>query len=603
MLAKARPDDIEPRLCDDGVVPLRLVVCAAGLALGGFSLALARDDPAYSFAGTTPGGAALLAAGWALLLVAVVFWARRPGNAVGPLLVAAGGGWFLAEWDNPGAGSGPVFTTGLVVFAACPPLVGWAMLAYPSGRLAAWADRLAVAAALTVGLVALGLLPALFFDPPAQGCAQCPENLLVVSDDPGLADDLSRVGLRLGLASSLGLVGVTAWRVARSSAARRRLVAPVTLAGSVYLGLVAWTYAVSLDRGFVGTGGLERRLWLAQAATLVALALAVGWGRVRVGRARSSLARLVVELGESARAASLREALARTLGDPQLTVAYPVGGGRHADVDGREVELQLGDGRTQTPLVRDRRPVAVIVHRRGLLDDPDLVEEVASAARLVLQNERLRAEVRAQEEDLRASRARIVEAGDAERRGAERDLHDGAQQRLVGLLVGLRLARAKLGPGTDGQALARLDEATAEIQRAVDDLRELAHGIHPAALSDEGLAAALEALAERTSTPLRITGTSGERFPPAVENAVYRIVAEAAKTGATQVRAASRERALAIDVHTQTEPEGLQELEDRVGALDGRIRVESIPGGGIRLRAVIPVPRSHGRFPGDVPCG
>jgi signal transduction histidine kinase len=409
-----------------------------------------------------------------------------------------------------------------------------------------------------------------------------------VSDDPSLAVDLSRAGLRLGLASSLGLVGVTAWRVARSSTARRRLVAPVTLAGSAYLGLVAWTYAASLDRGFVGTGGLERRLWLAQAAALVALALAVGWGRVRVGRTRSSLARLVVELGESARAASLRDALARRLGDPQLEVAYPVGDGRHADVDGRDVELQPGEGRTQTPLVRDGRPVAVLVHRRGLLDDPDLVEEVASAACLMLENERLRAEVRAQEEDLRASRARIVEAGDAERRRAERDLHDGAQQRLVGLLLGLRLARARLGPGTDGPVVARLDEATAGLQRAVDDLRTLAHGIHPAVLSDEGLAAALEALAEQAPAPLRITGAPDERFTPAVENAAYRIVAGAAKTGATQVHADYHERALAIDVHTQSEPDGLQDLEDRVGALDGRIRVETVPGRGIRLRAEIP---------------
>jgi signal transduction histidine kinase len=136
--------------------------------------------------------------------------------------------------------------------------------------------------------------------------------------------------------------------------------------------------------------------------------------------------------------------------------------------------------------------------------------------------------------------------------------------------------------------VARLDEATAGLQRAVDDLRTLAHGIHPAVLSDEGLAAALEALAEQAPAPLRITGAPDERFTPAVENAAYRIVAGAAKTGATQVHADYHERALAIDVHTQSEPDGLQDLEDRVGALDGRIRVETVPGRGIRLRAEIP---------------
>jgi signal transduction histidine kinase len=167
----------------------------------------------------------------------------------------------------------------------------------------------------------------------------------------------------------------------------------------------------------------------------------------------------------------------------------------------------------------------VLLPRTGLLDNPELVEEVASAARLALENERLQAEVRAQLEDLRASRARIIEAGDAERRRLERDLHDGAQQRLVGLTLALRLLRAQLGPDQDQQLTARLDEAEAELRRAVTELRGLAHGIHPAVLSDEGLAAALEALAEGTLAPLRIAAVPQERFPPAVETAAYMVVA------------------------------------------------------------------------------
>jgi signal transduction histidine kinase len=411
---------------------------------------------------------------------------------------------------------------------------------------------------------------------------------VLVADDPGLVESLNRIGGRVGLGSSLAAIAVAAWALARSSPARRRLVAPVVGAGSVYLGLVAWSFAASLDRGFVGTGDLERWLWLGQAVTLVGLALAIVAGRVQARRMRSSLAGLVVAVGESARSGSLRDALARTLGDDDLDVAYPVGDGRYVDVYGHDVELSADGNRNATPLVQDGRPVAVLIHRRGLLDDADLVDEVASAARLALENERLQAEVRVQEADLRASRARIVEAGDRERQRLERDLHDGAQQRLVGLLLGLRLVRARLGQEVDGRSATRLDEATTELQAAVDDLRELARGLHPAMLSDEGLAAALESLAEGVSAPLRIACVPEARFAPSVENAAYRVVADAAKDGATSVTAVHRNGALVIDIDAPRVPERLVELEDRVGALDGRIRVEGAPGGGVKLRAEIP---------------
>src|SRR5215211_1396336 len=181
-------------------MPLRFTLWPAGLALGAFSLVSARDDPTFSFAGSSLDGAvALLGAGWALLACGLVFWGRRPGNAVGPILIAASGAWFVAEWDNPGVGSAAVFTAGLVLYAACPPLVAWAMLAYPSGRLASWRDRVAIGVALAGAVLVLGLLPALFFDPAAAGCVQCPENILVMSDELGLFDDLNRIGVHLGL--------------------------------------------------------------------------------------------------------------------------------------------------------------------------------------------------------------------------------------------------------------------------------------------------------------------------------------------------------------------------------------------------------------------
>src|SRR6266540_1941945 len=570
-------------------MPLRLVLWPAGSALGVFSLAIARDNPTFSFAGTSlGGGVALLGAGWALLAGGLAFWGRRPGNAVGPILVAASVAWFVAEWDNPSIGSAVGFTIGLALYAACPPFVAWAMLAYPSGRLASWGERLAIGVTLAGAVLVLGLLPALFLDPAAAGCAQCPENGLVVSDEPGLFDDLNRVGVHLGLAWSLLVIAMAVWRLVRSSAAKRRVVAPLLLAGGVYLGLVASTFGASLDRGFVGSGELQRRLWFGQAGALAALALAVSWGLVSARRTRSSLARLVVELSESAPAGGLREALARSLGDPELEIAYLVGEERYADARGRTVDLASVDVRAATPLLRDGRPLAVLLHRTDLVENPQLIDEVASAARLGLENERLQAEVRAQLEDLRASRARIVEAGDAERRRLERDLHDGAQQRLVGFSLALRLLRTQLGTHQDQKFARRLDEADAELHRAVAELRELAHGIYPAVLADEGLAAAIETLAEGAPTAIELGELPEERLEPAVENTAYFLVAETLRrTNGTRARVgASRvDGSLVLEVQTDGAlDEELTDLEDRVGALDGRLAVQQGEEG-LRLRA------------------
>jgi signal transduction histidine kinase len=570
-------------------MPLRLALLPACLALGAVSLLIAREAPAFSFAGTAlPGALALLAAGWALLAVGFAHWRRRQRNAVGPLLAAASVAWFIGEWDNPAVGRADVFVLGLILYAACAPLVGWAMLAYPSGRLTSWAERVVVSVAMAGSLLVLGLLPTLFFDPVARGCLQCPENPLLLLDEPALYDDLNQVGVQLGLMWSLLLIAVAGWGLARSTETRRRVVAPVVAAGCTYLSLVAAMYGASLDRGFVGSGGLERLLWLGQAAALVALAAAVAWGLLRVHRARSSLARLVVELGESAPMGRLREALAGALADPLLDVAYPVGEGRFADAAARPVDLGQVQGRAATPLLRDGRTVAVLVHRAGLLDNPELVVEVASAARLALENERLQAEARTQLEDLRCSRARIIEEGDAERRRLERDLHDGAQQRLVGLSLGLGLLRALPGADQDRHLAGLLHEAEAELGRAIADLRELAHGIHPTALTDEGLAAAVEALAERASEPVRIAALPQERFSPAVETAAYLVVAEAAKAGSVHVGARRQGGSLRVDVEAQREPETLIDLADRVRAQGGSLDVVQAPGGEVRIRVEIP---------------
>jgi signal transduction histidine kinase len=238
----------------------------------------------------------------------------------------------------------------------------------------------------------------------------------------------------------------------------------------------------------------------------------------------------------------------------------------------------------------------------ALCDEPDLVRSVAAAAGLAVQNERLQAQLRAQVEQLRASRARIVEAGTVERRRLERNLHDGAQQRLVALSLTLRLAeqRVRSHPETTETLLAGAQE---ELKLAQAELRELARGIHPAILSDRGLEPALEALAGRSPVPVRLEGVPEERLPGPIEAAAYFVVAEALTNvvkyaGASQatVRVTQFDGRALVEVADDgcggADPgrgTGLRGLADRVQALDGNLAISSPPGEGTRLRAEIPV--------------
>jgi signal transduction histidine kinase len=574
--------------CDDWRVTrlLQATALAGGLAVGALAIAVARSKPEYSFGGAAAlTSASELAAGYALLLVGLIAWARRRQGALGPILVAASVGWFLLEWNNPGTGSAFVFTTGLAFYVAAPPLVAQAVLGYPDGRVRSWLNRLGLAASYVCAILVLGVLSAFVFDPAAEGCSQCPRNLLLVAGNRGVYESLNRVGVQLGLASVLLLILLALGGLVHSTPARRRLAAPVVIAGCAYLGLVAADFAHSLGRGFLSNDGIDRRLWFGEAAALCALALSVAWAWLRTRRMRADLARLVVELAESPPPGGLRDVLAATLDDPSLKLVYPVEDGRLVDARGQPVRLE-GE---PTPLVRDGEQVALISHRPGLLDR-GLVEEVVAVARLALENERLQAEAWVQLEDLRASRTRIIETGDAERRRLERDLHDGAQQRIVGLSLALRLARSRLGSDPDPALLARIDQAEAELRAALAALRELAHGIFPAALAEEGLAAALEALAENAPIPIEITGLPDKRLDAAVEAAGYFVVSEMAKgtAGPLKVRAARREGRLVVEVEGSSVPEEIVELEDRVGALDGALGIVRDDEGQVRICAEIP---------------
>jgi signal transduction histidine kinase len=459
------------------------------------------------------------------------------------------------------------------------------VLAFPAGRVSGWTERATIATAYVGGVLVLGVLPAILVDPSAGACHECPRNLLALADDGGLADDLTRAGIYLGFVWAVVLALLMLVRLVRASSARRGLL----VAGAGYMSVVAWAFAASFDRGFLWNGTLERRLWWAEAGLLVAIAMTVAWSWLRARGARATVARLVVDLAHSPPPGGLRDVLAGIVGDPRLTIAYPLAdSGGFVDSGGRAVEPT--PGLTQTTLVREGRPVAVLEHAPGMLADDQLLEEVSAAAQLAIENERLQAEVRSRLDELRASRARIVEAGDAERKRLERDLHDGAQQRLVGLSLSLRLARSRVGP--DAYSARLLDEAEVELRDAVADLRELAHGIFPVALADEGLGAALEALAEDAQVPVRLADVADDRYPPAVESAAYAVAAEVARaaTAPVDVRTVQLNGELVVEVGTLS-PAGLDVvgLEDRVGALDGRLVVSGDGRSGrITIRAELP---------------
>jgi signal transduction histidine kinase len=316
-----------------------------------------------------------------------------------------------------------------------------------------------------------------------------------------------------------------------------------------------------------------------------------------VSRLLSRLRELSVEGGE------LKDLLAEALGDPSLRLGYwfpPVSG--YVDQDGRALDLEReAEGRFLSVVERKDRRIAVLICDPALTDQTQLVDAVGAAAALALENERLEAELRARVADLRASRVRIVEGADAERRRLERDLHDGAQQQLVATALSLRMARDRLedDPRAAGELLG---QAAADLDLATTELRELARGIHPAVLSDRGLEAGLQALADRTPIPVEFTHRTGERFPSRVEAAAYFLVAEALTNVARYAQASQATVALSRnDGHLEVEVvddgiggadpstgSGLSGLADRVAALDGRLEVESPAGRGTTVRAVIP---------------
>ncbi|MGI8802910.1 MAG: sensor histidine kinase [Solirubrobacteraceae bacterium] len=384
------------------------------------------------------------------------------------------------------------------------------------------------------------------------------------------------------------------------------IVAAVTGAGMLLAGglLVIGVEGVAgADRGFVGPFSLDSWSGIALCALaapvgVVTLAAIDGLTGALRALARALLATRIAP-GDP-----VRQTLAESLGDRTLTIAYWLAD-RNAYVDEHGLPVSLpepGSDRAWTAVDYGGRRVAAIVHDADLDASPELISAAAAGASLAIDNDRLKADLRARVEELRASRVRIVEAADAARRRLERDLHDGAQQQLVALAIDLRILRSRLEP--EGKAAELIDGIDEKLATALAELRELARGIHPAILTDRGLEPALDALAARAPLPVRCRVELTGRPPPPVEAAAYFVVAEAltnvlkyAGAERATVHAFQEDGHVVVEVSDDggggADPQrgsGLRGLGDRLGALDGTLTVESPPGEGTLVRARIPWP-------------
>ena len=301
---------------------------------------------------------------------------------------------------------------------------------------------------------------------------------------------------------------------------------------------------------------------------------------------------------------ALEVALRDALGDPHLDLLYPIRRRRLAHL-GRRADDAAGRrddaARAATILEADGRVCGAVVHDVSLLDDPVVVRTVTAVVRLAIDNERLQDDLRTQLEEVRASRARIVEAGDAERRRVERNLHDGAQQRLVALAVSLRTIRSGLDETTDARVIGEVDAASGEVRAAIAELRELTHGLDPAILREAGLGPAMQSLADRSPIPVSVSVEIDGRLAATVETAAYFVASEAltnvAKhSGASQasVHATRVDDRLRLEVSddgvggADQGGAGLRGLADRVAAVGGDLSVGGAPGGGTQVIATIP---------------
>lgn len=567
---------------------LWVLALPAGLAAESVLLTEHLDAPIYAVYD--------LAIGFAALYISLAVWESRPRNIVGPLLVGYTA-WFVLSpvrlIPNP---------AWISVTWVINPISGvWlahAALAYPSGRLGGRLERVFLSVAYSsLGIVAVAQLLVtrardLFGCPPSG----CPAQPPLLHNDDALAGALVTAQTALIIALVAVFAALVARRfVAASSRERLRLwpVAAVVVASSVKDVVENILPAIVLGPFQVND--------LIDHALELGIAIAFFAGFYTSSLERSHIADLLARFA-GARADSIEPLLAPVLHDPQLRLGMWDAEMRvYIDASGAALAAPAGGDHVMTRITGDDgEPLGALIHDRSVCDDPRLLDSVTAATRLALENDRLHQRVAAQLEEVRASRARIVQAGDDERRRLERDLHDGAQQRLLAIGMALQLARDQTA--ANGSASDLLREAETELEAALIELRQLARGIHPASLSDQGLAGAVRSTAARAPLPVDISAPDGLQVSPLVEKTVYFVVSEALQNVAKHARATRAHVRIVRDGDTVSVEvsddgvggavvgagSGLAGLRDRVEAVGGTLAVQSAAGDGTVVRALLP---------------
>jgi signal transduction histidine kinase len=560
------------------IVAIAIAGCLAGVLTIVLALSSDLDEPGVK--------AALI--DWITLpyiAAGLVAWWRRPDSRLGVLMIAGGSAIFLSTlaWTSYAV----PYTVGQLFDIVPAAIFLHVYLAFPSGRLRSRFER---------GLVLAGYVLAVGPQVVKMMLGYDSSQLLTVWSWPGAAQTVEDFQLLSFSALCITAIGVLAARRRHAGPPLRRSLS--VLIDSFALGLVM--IAVLFVAGALEWSSfttIQRATFITIGLSPIAFLIALLDARL----ARSAVGDLMIELRSEPGSEDLRGALARALRDPSLTLAYWLPEfGSWTDLSGRPIELPTGNGGATTLIDREGVPVAALVHDRALNEEPELLAAVGAAAGIALENGRLHVELAARLDEVRGSRARVIEAGQKERQRLERNLHDGAQQRLIAVSLELRLLEKQLGGHPDAEK--RLDDAQREIARSLAELRDVAHGIHPAVLTGHGLAVALEQVAARAPLPVRLTVDVEGRLAQRVEVAAYYVVTE------SLANVAKHARATAASVVVERTPEGvvvevvddgvggadsergsgLRGLADRVEALGGRLRVWTPQGGGTRVRAEIP---------------
>jgi signal transduction histidine kinase len=534
-----------------------LGLVAEWLALPGQSLAQAAGD---------------LVTGLALIVCGLTAWSSRPESRVGALLTLTGFAWFLGTFASSDIAAVAALGAALLTFHR--GVLFHAIITYPGGRLSG--------GRLIVAVVALGYVYAVVVPVAQNNAATIVMVLLVLA------------------ATGAGIRAAGPERQARLTAVAAAVAVAVPLAA----GSVAPLLGSDTNAGPV--------LWGYEAALVL---IAVGFlADLRYGRwGQAAITKLVVDLGQPGESGTLTARLARALGDPQLVLAYwvPEANG-YFDEAGNPVVLPGPEtGRAVTVIEHRGERIAALVHDAALVDEPGLVDGVAAAAALAVSNVRLRADVRRQVAELEASRRRLVEARDAQRLDLQQELAGGVARRLRLVRDLLAPARRKGFSAAGGRGGLR--EVVRELDLADAELQELAAGIHPAVLTEQGLGPALTSLAGRSTVPVQLC-VLAERLPASLEAAVYFTCSEAlanvakhAHASAVTIEVTRVDRVLRVVVADDgiggADPargSGLVGLKDRAEALGGRLTVTSPVGAGTTIQVLIPRTPPAAGSPGDL---